>query len=186
MNIELDAKIEALLFSKAEPVSIKELMKTFGESETKVTEALDKLRENLSNRGVRLLSHDGLFTLSTAPECSVFLDEIRREELSKDLSKASLETLSIILYTDKPTRGDIDYIRGVNSSFILRNLLVRGMIEKDIHPDDSRKFIYKPTLDLLRFLGITNLTDLENFTETKEKLNAFRSSQNEENLKEEA
>ena len=106
------------------------------------------------------------------------------KKLSKELSKASLETLSIILYTDKPTRGDIDYIRGVNSSFILRNLLVRGIIEKDIHPEDSRKFIYKPTLDLLRFLGITNVSDLENFSETKEKLNAFRSAKPEENTKE--
>ncbi|QQR76560.1 SMC-Scp complex subunit ScpB [Candidatus Nomurabacteria bacterium] len=184
MNIELDAKIEALLFSKAEPVSIKELARTFNESEVSIGEALEKLKQKLSDRGVRLISHENLVTLSTAPECAVFLDEIRREELSRELSKASLETLSIILYTDKPTRGDIDYIRGVNSSFILRNLLVRGIIEKDIHPEDSRKFIYKPTLDLLRFLGITNVSDLENFSETKEKLNAFRSAKPEENTKE--
>lgn len=178
MNIELDAKIEALLFSKAEPVTIKEIAKIFSEKTETIQESLAVLDSKLSGRGVRILMNDDEITLTTAPECAVFLDEIRREELSKDLSKASLETLAVIMYTDKPSRADIDYIRGVNSSFILRNLLVSGMIEKDVHPSDSRKFIYKPSLDLLRFLGVTRLEELENFTDVQGKLNNFKSEAN--------
>ena len=178
MNIELDAKIEALLFSKAEPITVAEIARILKEPEHAIRESITALEAIFARRGVRILRHEDTITLTTAPECATFLDEIRREDLSKDLSKASLETLSVILYTDNPTRGDIDYIRGVNSSFILRNLLVRGMVEKDIHPSDSRKLIYKPSLDLLRFLGITQVGELSNFSETKEKLTNFKAGAN--------
>jgi segregation and condensation protein B len=88
---------------------------------------------------------------------------MRKDELSKELSKATLETLSIIIYKQGSTRAEIDYIRGVNSSFILRNLLIRGLIQKESHPTDSRKYFYKPTFELLGFLGIQKLEELPDY-----------------------
>ena len=68
--------------------------------------------------------------LGTAPQMSATVETLTKEELMKDLGKAGLETISIILYKGPISRAEIDYIRGVQSNFILRNLLVRGLIEK--------------------------------------------------------
>jgi len=77
-------------------------------------------------------------------------------------------------------RSDIDYIRGVNSSFILRNLLVRGLIEKIIDPKDSRKFLYRPTFETLSFMGVSSIGELPNCEQVKSELEKVI-SQNEEN-----
>ena len=79
------------------------------------------------------------------------------------MSKASLETLSIVLYKNGVTRALIDYIRGVNSSFTLRALLIRGLIEKIPDPKDNRRYIYKPTFDLLSFMGINKIEELPDY-----------------------
>jgi segregation and condensation protein B len=81
------------------------------------------------------------------------------------LTKSSLETLSIVLYKNGVSRSEIDYIRGVNSSFILRNLIVRGLIEKITDPKDSRRLLYRPTFDALSFMGITSIEQLPNYSE---------------------
>ncbi|MDP2789382.1 MAG: SMC-Scp complex subunit ScpB, partial [bacterium] len=101
----------------------------------------------------------------TAPELSSLIEDLQKEELKKDLSKVSLETLSILLYKNGASRAEIDYIRGVNSSFILRALSVRGLVEKTVDPKDSRRFIYKPSFDLLSFMGIKSVTDLPEYGE---------------------
>ncbi len=168
--MNLSQKIESYLFFKGEPVSLKDLAKTFKVEAEEISEALAELKLSLGGRGIVLMNDDEKVSLGTHPEMSEFFKEIRKEELSKDLSKASLETLSIILYKKDVARADIDYIRGVNSSFILRNLSVRGLIEKEVHKDDSRKYVYKPSLDLLAFLGVTNREELPRFSEVEVKL----------------
>ena len=84
----------------------------------------------------------------------------------KDLSKATLETLSIVLYKNGATRAEIDYIRGVNSTFSLRALSVRGLVEKIQDPSDNRRFIYKPTFELLSFMGVTKVEELPEYETT--------------------
>jgi segregation and condensation protein B len=169
--MNLKNKIESYLFFKGEPVSIKKLSTVFGAKEEEVSAGLAELRESLSDRGVVLMQLDeDKVSLGTHPEMSEFFKEMRKEELSKDLSKASLETLAIILYKKDVTRGDIDYIRGVNSSFILRNLSVRGLIQRESHKDDSRKYVYKPSLELLSFMGTTKREDLPNFEEVQKQM----------------
>ncbi len=162
-NINTAAQIEGLLFYKGEPMTLKEIALLLKISTGDVQEGLTSLEEQLQGRGVQLVFKDDAVMLGTAAGMSTLLESLRKEELSKDLSKAALETLAIILYKDNVSRSEIDYIRGVNSSFILRNLLVRGLIEKDLHPTDSRKFIYKPTFDLLAFMGISRLEDLPEY-----------------------
>ena len=155
--------IEALLFSKAEPWTIQDLSKTLGRDIEEVREALRELEENLKNRGVVLLRSGESITLGTHPDASVFLEKIYTEELSKGLSKASIETLSIVMYGEEITRGKIDYIRGVNSGFILRSLLVRGLVERKPYPRDRKSFMYVPTIQLLASLGVSNVTSLPEY-----------------------
>ena len=168
----LDQKIEGLLFFKGEPISVKKLAEFLGVKKDEVNEALKLLEEKLADLGLTLIHNENEVMLGTKSELGPILEKIRKEELSKELSKASLETLSVILYKDGVARSEIDYIRGVNSSFILRNLLVRGLIEKTVHPTDSRRYIYKPSFDLLAYLGISNVSELPGYLETKAALDS--------------
>jgi segregation and condensation protein B len=111
------------------------------------------------------LENNGEFTLGTAPELSDLIENLQKEELNKDLSKAALETLSIALYKNGASRAEIDYIRGVNSSFTLRALSIRGLVEKTTDPKDSRRYIYKPSFDLFSFMGVKSVEELPDFSE---------------------
>ena len=161
--MNLEQKIEGLLFWKGEPISTKKIAEILKVKEAEVTEALSNLNQEMKSRGLILIEADGKYTLGTNPQISDLIEQLRKEELDKKLSKASLETLSIILYKNGAGRGEIDYIRGVNSSFTIRALSVRGLIEKAPDPEDARKYIYKPTHDLLSFMGVGAVQDLPNF-----------------------
>lgn len=177
VNITLDAKIESMLFFKSEPMQIKILAKLLGVKENDIQDALQILEEKLEGRGVQLLKKEDEVELRTAPEMSEFIEQIRKEELTKDIGKAGAETLSIVLYKGACTRSEIDYIRGVNSTFILRNLLIRGLIEKTSNPKDQRSFLYKPTIELMSFIGINKLEDLPEFVAVKQELEEFNNKE---------
>ena len=169
--MNLEQKIEAILFFKGEPVSFKKLTDTLKLPEQEIKDAIFNLKENLQNRGIILLEKDHEITLGTAPELSEMIENLQKEELSKDLSKATLETLSIVLYKNGATRAEIDYIRGVNSTFSLRALSVRGLVEKIQDPSDNRRFIYKPTFELLSFMGVTKVEELPEYETTLTTIN---------------
>lgn len=168
--MELESKIEGLLFYKGEDVQIKKLAELLKVSENEIEEALKKLEQSLSSRGLVLIRKDDRVVLGISSELSSTIEEIRKDEITKELTKASLDTLSIILYKNEIPRSEIDYIRGVNSSFILRNLLVRGLIEKIIDSKDSRRALYRPTFDTLSYMGITKVEQLPNYNEIKTQL----------------
>ena len=169
----LNAQIEAILFFKAEPVSMRGLARMLKVSESEVADAIPILEGHLTERGLRIVYKDDDVMLGTAPEVGNLIEEIIKEELSRDLGKAGLETLSVVLYHGPVTRADVDYIRGVNSTFVLRNLLVRGLVEKIHNPNDQRSFLYKPTFQLLSFLGITRVEDLPEYDASKQSIKNF-------------
>lgn len=176
-SIPLDAKIEAILFFKSEPISINTLSKILHADESEIQASLEILKEKLQGRGIALLSKDDEVLLGTAPEASALIEAIMKEELSRDLGKAGLETLSAILYQGPITRAELDYIRGVNSTFILRNLLIRGLIEKIPNPKDQRSFLYRPTFDLLSLLGVTRVEDLPEYDKVRLEIEAFHAKE---------
>lgn len=161
--MDLEQKIEAILFWKGGPVSRRRLAEFLNVKEGEISENVEKLKENLKNRGVVLREKENEIALGTAPEFSGLIEKLQKEELNKDLSKASLETLSIILYNNGVSRALIDYIRGVNSSFTLRALSIRGLIEKNPDPEDARRFIYKPTFELLSYMGVERAEELPEY-----------------------
>ncbi len=174
--MNLESKIEAVLFFRGESVSIKKLSSLLDVSEDNIKAGLESLESALSERGIRLMRKDDEVSLGTAPEAGSLIEKITKEELSKDIGKAGLETLSIILYKGPISRREIDYIRGVNSNFILRNLMIRGLVEKVSNPKDQRSFLYKPTFELLAFLGINKLDDLPEFGSVSRELSDFADS----------
>src|SRR3990167_6785359 len=112
--------LEAVLFWKGEPVLRASLAELLGISEGELQSAVEELRERLMGRGVWLLEAHDTLALVTAPEVSELIARITKEELSRDIGKAGLETLSVILYRGPLSKPEIDYIRGVNSQYILR------------------------------------------------------------------
>lgn len=179
-NTVLHNQIEAVLFYKGEPVKTKTLSKMLHVKTKEIEEACIILKENLEGRGIRLLSKDEAYALGTSPEMSDLIVSIRKEELSRDIGKAGLETLSIILYKGPVARSEIDYVRGVNSSFIIRNLLIRGLVERSHNPTDSRSFLYKPTFELLSFLGVSNISELPEYDKVQAELQSFIEQKDEE------
>ena len=179
-ELSLEQKIESILFFKGEPVALRELARILQTEEESIVGALDALEASLSGRGLVLVRNSNEVALGTHPALAPLFETLRKEEFTKELSKSALETLSIILYKEGATRGDIDYIRGVNSSVILRNLLVRGLIEKKAHKDDSRKYIYMPTVQMLEHLGITRASDLPGYDAVAASLSQTAKEQEEE------
>ena len=169
----LEQHIEAVLFYKAEPMKRVDLAKLFSVPDEEVSEALGALTTSLGARGIRLVATDSTVSLVTAPELSEFIDEVRKDELHGDIGRAGAETLAIILYRGPLSRVEIDRVRGVNSTFILRNLLIRGLIERRAHPSDSRSFTYAITSTLLNHLGITSRESLPQFEEIMNALDTF-------------
>lgn len=170
MAIELESRIEGLLFYKGEDVSVKKLAELLSVSESEVEESLKKLEVSLVGRGLVLVRKEDRVVLGISGELSPLIESIRKEEITKELSKATLETLSIVLYKNGVSRSEIDYIRGVNSSFILRNLLVRGLIEKVVDSKDSRRILYRPTFDTLSYMNITSIAELPNYEQVVQSL----------------
>ncbi len=170
----LSSKLEAILFWKAEPVSMKKLGSLLGVGAKELRESLMELAVALKGRGLTLVQTDDDVMLGTAKEYSSLIEQLTKEELTRDLGKAGLETISIILYQGPVGRADIDYIRGVNSQFILRNLLIRGLVERVDNPTDSRSFLYKPTLDLLSHLGVSKIQDLPEFEQVRKDIESFK------------
>lgn len=179
--MNLEQKIEAILFFKAEPVKINKLAQITGASDEEVLSALEKLKESNQNRGVIIILNTDEAEMATSSEASEIIEELSKEELSKDLGRAGLETLSIVLYQGPIAKAEIDHIRGVNSGFILRNLQIRGLVARDTNPKDSRSYIYKPTLELLAHLGITNVGELPELEKTREEISKIMTHQEEEN-----
>jgi len=170
MPNDLDKKIEALLFANGDPLSLSAISKICEVSIDEVKSALPDLKNKLSLRGIILIFGDKEATLGTSPELEEYVQKLHNDEISKPLGKAGLETLSIILYQGPTTKSNVDYIRGVNSATILRNLLIRGLIERKDNPDSGRGFVYSSSMDTLRYLGISSLKELPKYDETKTSL----------------
>lgn len=177
MIMNLPNIIESILFVYGEPMKISRLAEILNKKEAEVEEALAILRSNLTERGLKLTQNNDEVTLTTVSEASEFIQGLLKEEFSGKLTKAALETLAIIVYSGPLPRAEIDFIRGVNSSFTLRNLLVSGLVEREISSKDRRTFIYKSSMDFLRFLGLSKLDDLPEYGEFRKNLEVFSQSE---------
>lgn len=170
---KLKKEIISLLFVMGEPVPISKLAKLTGGKESKIKETVSLLKEEMKNYGLSLLEKDSRLLLASSAEMAGILGALRKEELEGELSRASVEVLSIIIYRNPSSRADIDYIRGVNSGFVLRNLTMRGLVERVPNPKDARMYLYKPSFELMRFLGVEDLSNLPEYGRMSQSLKDF-------------
>jgi segregation and condensation protein B len=166
----LDVLVEGLLFYKATPQKIATLKKLFEVSDDDWSATVKKLEGRLQSGAIRVVQTDTHIQLVTAPELSEFVEAMQKDELSGDIGKAGAETLAIILYRGPIVRAEIDRIRGVNSAFILRNLMVRGLIERK---SQGNTYSFSITPKLLQELGVSNKQSLPEFSTFMNAIDSF-------------
>ena len=158
------AHLEALLFVSSKPFTIKGLAKLLQSDEEKVEGWLDELSKlyNESDRGVRVVRNGNDVQLLSSPDCRELVEEFLKEEITGELTRPQLETLTIIAYRGPISKPDIEQIRGINCTLILRNLEWRGLIEET---DMSTPEIpaYRVTMDFVRYLGLSSIEQLPQF-----------------------
>ncbi|MCA9355736.1 SMC-Scp complex subunit ScpB [Candidatus Kaiserbacteria bacterium] len=169
--MSLDVLIEALLFYKVAPQNKKKLLKLFDVNNEELSTAIAVLKARLEVGATRLIETETEIQLTTASELSEFVETLRRQDLTGDIGKAGAETLAIILYREPIARVEIDRIRGVNSSFILRNLLTRGLIIRESITGNGFQFRISPAL--LQHLGVSNKHELPQFSEFMNVIDTF-------------
>ncbi len=162
--------LESLLFISGHPLSYKKIAEIANIPEADVENSLKELAEDYekNNRGLRLVFFDGKIQLVAAPESKQVAEKLVKSEFEEDLSQAALETLAIIAYRGPVSRAAIENLRGVNCSFILQSLAIRGLVDKKNNPEDGRSYIYNVTFDFLKHLGLNKLEDLPNYNELKQ------------------
>ncbi len=169
-----DQEIEAVLFYKAVPMKKAAIAKLLGVGEEEFNTALTALKERLQGGATTLVMTDDEVELVIASEFDNLIENLRKDELKRDIGKAGAETLAIVLYRSPITRAEIDRIRGVNSSYILRALETRGLVERSGKTGRS-EFI--PTTTLMRHLGIQDKTGLSDYANVMNALENFEKQQ---------
>ena len=171
---DLAKKIEALLFVSGDGMTISRMATILKKKDEEIKEGIESLEKHLEeSHHLSILKEGDKVALVTAKEVSKLVEDFAKEEFAGELTRAALETLTIIAYKGPVKRADIDYIRGVNSSFMIRNLLMRGLVERVRDQKDSRAYLYRASADFLKFLGLTSITNLPEYGELAGKLEIF-------------
>jgi len=169
---ELKAILEAVLFVSPEPVPVARLMSILGTvSKAEVVQALGILTHDLDQdgRGIQLVQIAGGYRLVTKQEYGPWLKRMDKAKAAQKLSRSALESLAIIAYKQPLVRSEIEEIRGVETSGVLRTLcerkLVRIVGRKDV---PGRPIMYGTTKFFLEHFGLHDLSQLPPLREFKE------------------
>ena len=159
--------IESILFINGEPIKKSKLVKILLEKSKieDIEKAIESLSEKYSKAeaGLALIKKDNEIQLVSNPENAQYIENLIKSELQDSLSNAALEVVSIIAYRSPISKSEIESIRGVNCSYTLRNLLLRGLIERNNDPRDGRSYVYSVSFDFLKKLGVDDVKELPEY-----------------------
>jgi len=166
------ARIEAILFAAGDPVSIEKIQKFLKLTKVQIKDSIKSLsiRYGSDEIGLQIVEKQGKIQLVTKSDLSGDVAEFLGKTLNEELSKSSLETLAVVAYRGPVTRVQIEYIRGVNCSYALRVLALRGIIERKDNPLDSRSYLYEISFEFLKNLGLQKIEELDEYEKLKEQL----------------
>ena len=162
--MNLKAVLEGILFIVGdEGTTIKDMVNVLGVREDEVKNLLLELKKDYesNDRGLKISYLGNAFKLTTKEEHKEFYEKLVTDNRTTNLSNAALEVLAVIAYNEPITRLEIDEIRGVNSSQIVRRLLARGFIKVSGKSDNIGKpNLYRTTNDFLDYFGLSSKDDL--------------------------
>lgn len=162
-NKNIQCAIEGILFAAGEPVKASKIAAVLETDVETVDEAVRILKYNYDTdlRGLMIIEIDGGYQLCSRPEYYAYIQEILGEQRRQALSNAAMEALAIIAYKQPITRGQVEYIRGVNSDGAINRLVERDLIEEKGRLDaPGRPILYGTTQNFLRCFGLKNPQDL--------------------------
>jgi segregation and condensation protein B len=163
------ASLEAILFAAGEPVEINKIAE-FLEIKIEICEGILKNLADYyikSGRGLSLIFKQGKVQMVSSKEYGDVVSKFLKKELTTELSAAAAEVLAVVAYRGPVSRYHIEQIRGVNCSFTLRNLAMRGLIERVDNPMDSRSYLYQISFDFLKNLGLSKIEELPEYEELR-------------------
>jgi segregation and condensation protein B len=162
--MSLKSQIESILFIAAKPISAKQLSELLKKTIEEINQAGGELIEEYKQtaRGLQIIKNGSQFQMVSSPENTEVVQEFVKEEVTGELSRPSLETLTIIAYRGPVAKYNLDRIRGVNCSLILRNLLLRGLVEAKVDKVKNET-MYNITFDFIRFLGVNDVKELPDY-----------------------
>lgn len=167
--METKSLIEGLLFISGKPMSTAKLAEILKKEKKEVAAAADELMKqyNEPDKGIHIQKAGTSYQMATSPLATHIIKDFIKSEQTGELTKPSLETLTIIAYQGPITKAELEKIRGVNCGLIIRNLLIKGLVEAR---EDREKMatVYNITFDFLKFLGLDRVDDLPEY----EKLNS--------------
>ncbi|HTK60167.1 MAG TPA: SMC-Scp complex subunit ScpB [Candidatus Baltobacteraceae bacterium] len=166
--MSVKSEIESLLFVSSRPLSVKRLADVTGHSKDEVKKALEALTAELDARaesGFILMRSGDEVQLATSPDHAAMVKDFLKDESFGELTRPALETLTIIGYRGPLTKAELEQIRGVNCSLILRNLMIRGLVETEggKADDPTAPALYRATFDFLRYLGLRETAELPDY-----------------------
>ncbi len=162
--------LEGLLFVMGdEGVTLDDICKTLNIDENKARELLTILKKEYENseRGLKISFLGNAFKLTTKKEHKEYFQKLV-EQKNESLSQSQLEVLAIIAYNEPITRIEIDEIRGISSSYVIKKLLSKDLIKvvgKSTLP--GKPNLYRTTREFLDFFGLATLNDLPDLIVSK-------------------
>jgi chromosome segregation and condensation protein ScpB len=167
---KLTSQLEAIIFSEGGEMKIKNVCDALNLSKGQVLELANE--HNASGRGTVLVVDEKHILMRVAGEYASLVEGLRVDAQSEELSKAALEVLAIILYNEggRMSASEVERVRGVKSSYSLRQLTMRGLLSK---ARQGMGYRYAPTAELLAHLGITSLAELPDAQAVRQQLREF-------------
>lgn len=164
---KLQSIVESILFVSGEPVKKAKLVKILASvaKAEEVEKTLEMLSEKYSKTesGLMLLKKGEEVQLVSNSENAEYVEQLVKSELQDSLSNAAMEVVSIVAYRGPIAKSEIEAIRGVNCSYTLRNLLLRGLIERNDNPRDNRGYVYSISFDFLKKLGVDDVKKMPEY-----------------------
>jgi len=161
---DLSSVIEALLFASAQPMNAKRLADITKAGTSDVKHAFLELQGRLetSGSGLMLIMHGEEVELVTRPEMAEVVRGVLKADMQGELSRPSMEALAILAYRGPMTRPEVEQIRGVQSALILRNLMLRGLVEMKEEMKLGQP-MYSVTIDFYKHLGMNKPEELPDY-----------------------
>ncbi len=163
MKNSLGGQLESILFVAAKPLRFRALSKLLEVDQKSIEETLFNLEKEYknANRGIQIVFSEDEVQFVSSEANATIVKKFLKEEVSGELTRPSIETLTIIAYRGPITKTEIEKIRGVNSSLILRNLLLRGLIAESTEGDVEPRFWV--TIEFLKYLGVGSVKELPDY-----------------------
>jgi len=158
----LEAKIEALLAVAPRPLNVKKIVELTGAKKDEVRRAIGNLSDRLREResGIVLVRVDDEVRFGSSPEATKVVEDYVKDETTGELTRPQLETLTVVAYRGPVSKAELEQIRGVNCTIIIRNLLMRGLIDEEVENGIEQ---YRVSMEFMRFLGAASVAELPDY-----------------------